>query len=128
MVPDPNFVGLWIERSNLCTLVDRKVSNQMRRIELPITATSRQGAACGAQKAPYCIAPLRLQIKFLKLSGSEKQALHEAKAKNTTLYETSLPRFWRCLPPIVIAATKIGPGLVLTKFNFNFFTTAINFF
>jgi hypothetical protein len=41
----PNFVDPWIEGSKICTLVDRKVSKQMRR---KVRAISRQGAACGA--------------------------------------------------------------------------------
>jgi hypothetical protein len=70
-----------------------------------------------------------LQIKFLELSETEKKTLHESKAKDVTLYGTSLPRLWRRLPlpglRVAIAAT--GPGLVLI-FSNKFFTLSVNFF
>jgi hypothetical protein len=63
-----------------------------------------------------CIVPL--QIKFIELSGTEKKALHEFKAKDVTVYGTCMPRLWRRLPPpglrAAIAATPgLGPGIVL---------------
>jgi hypothetical protein len=64
-----------------------------------------------------------LQIKFLELTGIEKKALHESKAKDITLYGTSLPRLLRRpgpgLPPpgLRAAIATTGPG-ARACFNF----------
>jgi hypothetical protein len=62
-----------------------------------------------------------LQIKFLELSGTEKKALHWSKAKNVTLYGTSLPRLCKCLQlqglRAAIAATGAGLNLFFLLCN-----------
>jgi hypothetical protein len=60
---------------------------------------------------PNCIVPL--QIKFQELSGTEKKALHESKAKDVTIHGT-LPCLWMSLQllGLLAAIAETGPGHV----------------
>jgi hypothetical protein len=109
-------------------MVNRKVSNRMRRIEEPIRTTPRQEAPCCHQNWPPTALCL-IRSSFWGFLELKKKALHRSKVKDVTLYGMSLPSLWRCQPPLELRAAiaAMGPGLVLI-FLFDSFTTTINIF
>jgi hypothetical protein len=120
-----------IEGSKLCTLVERKVSNGMRRIEWPVRAASRQGAACGAENLPpTALCLFRSSFwSFLELKRRPYMSLR----RETLLYmECLCPVFGSaCSLPqqgLCAAFAATGPGLVLIFLKFDSFITAVKSF
>jgi hypothetical protein len=69
---------------------------------------------------PNCIVPL--QVKFQELSGTEKKALHESKAKDITIHGMSLPSLWMSLQLLDLMITFFFAS------KFALFATVYHFF
>ena len=121
----PNSVDPWIGGSRLCILVDRKVSDQMRRIESPVRAVSRQQPACNHPKRPPASSG---QVSGAFWNGKEglTQFHCDLRTRVRTVFALSFE-----VPAAAGTARGHygdGPRACFNFFKFNSFTSNVNFF